>query len=279
MKAPRPKSITVVGSCAMDVVDGGPQSAGGCPAFAAEALVRAGGAGRVIGRIANGDRAVFAQVLEDSAVPVTLLPAATTTGFTLTYDGDRRAMTVDPVGDPWTLEELDAAAIETPWVHLAPLLRSDFPTEAIVRLPAAGHQVSFDGQGLVRIPRVGELGFDDAYDPELLGAITVLKLSEGEARIVGGGAFGLQESARLGIPEILVTFGSGGCDLYADGGVTRVPARRIRGVQATGAGDTFMVSYVSARAQGTAPLGAAQIATAVVAQLLEDRLVESATNR
>ena len=43
---------------------------------------------------------------------------------------------------------------------------------------------SHDGQGLVRVPQIGELTLDARYDPELLRHLTVLKLSEDETAVI-----------------------------------------------------------------------------------------------
>ncbi len=42
-------------------------------------------------------------------------------------------------------------------------------------------------------------------------------------------------------------------------------------VQATGAGDVFMVSYVAARSDGEDPAAAAHLAAETVAKMLEER--------
>ena len=78
--------------------------------------------------------------------------------------------------------------IDSEWVHLAPLLRSDFSAVAVAQLAARGHRVGYDGQGLVRVPQIGELTLDAGYDPEMLRHLTALKLSEDETAVVGARA-------------------------------------------------------------------------------------------
>jgi sugar/nucleoside kinase (ribokinase family) len=107
----------------------------------------------------------------------------------------------------------------------------------------------------------------------LLRHISVLKLAEDEAVIVADGAFEESTADRLGVPEILVTYGSEGCDVYADGSVVRVPAAwRVEGVQTTGAGDMFTSCYVANRAAGADPRHAVELASELVARELEKRL-------
>jgi sugar/nucleoside kinase (ribokinase family) len=223
-------------------------------------------------KLAPVDRPLFAPVLEAPRISVTALPAKTTSAFGLRYTGDERVLTVDAIGDPWIVADLDAAMIETSWVHLAPLLRSDFPVDVIETIAARGHQVSYDGQGLVRRPELGPLLVDAAYDTNLLSAVSVLKLNDEEAEAVAGGPFGLDAARRLGIPEIIVTLGSHGCILYVGGEAVRVPAARaVGGVHATGAGDLFMVAYLKARAGGIQPVPGAEQASEFVAATLEAR--------
>ncbi len=139
-------------------------------------------------------------------------------------------------------------------MHLAPLLRADFPESTLALLAERGHRVAYDGQGLVRADQLGPLTVDRDYPPALLRDISVLKLAEDEAVIVADGVFDAATAERLGVPEILVTMGSEGCDIYVDGSVVRVPAAwRVTGVQTTGAGDMFTACYVAHRAAGSSP--------------------------
>ena len=57
--------------------------------------------------------------------------------------------------------------------------------------------MSFDGQGLVRVPRTGEMAVDADFDPALLPPLTVLKLAQEEAEIVADGPFEARHAAVL----------------------------------------------------------------------------------
>lgn len=261
--------VTVLGNVAIDRIDGGEPSPGGGPSFVAMPLEATGVPGRIVTRLADADRALFDDVLAGAGVPVTVLPAPVTSGFGLHYAGDHRTLTVDAIGPSWTAGDIRAAAVDTAWVHVAPLLRSDFTTEAIAALAAAGCHVSYDGQGLVRVAETGPLRADAAFDPELLEGLQVLKLADDEAEILTSGTFRPAHARQFGVPEILVTHGSKGCDLFIDGEQLHVPAPfEVAGVHATGAGDTFTVAYVAARSRGDGPLEAAQAAGQLVAELL-----------
>lgn len=216
-------------------------------------------------RMANDDAPLFAAKLGDYPVPITVLPAARTNSFRMLYDGEERQLVVDCVGDPWTTDDVDAASINTEWVHIAPLLRDEFPVATLRHLVEAGHRISFDGQGLVRKAAIGTLREDDRYDPAILSTLTILKVSEEEAAIVAGGL-------RPGVPEVVTTLGSAGCDICTGGGTWHVPATRlVFGVHTTGAGDVFAVAYVALRASGMAPADAAVRASTEVAEMLDLR--------
>lgn len=264
--------VTVLGNLAVDRIDGRPPSPGGCPTFAGLPLEAIGG-GRIVTRAALADAPLFDDVLQGSGVPVELLPAASTSGFGMHYDGDHRTMTVDAIGPMWSADDLDAAAIRTAWVHVSPLLRTDFPADTLAVLAGRGHRVAYDGQGLVRAAQLGPLQVDAEFDRGLFASLSILKLADDEAPLLtGGAAFDEDHAAALGVPEIVVTYGSRGCDLFLGGERQHVPpAFAVSGVHATGAGDTFTVAYVAARARGDAPRAAAEAASQLVSELLQVR--------
>jgi sugar/nucleoside kinase (ribokinase family) len=270
--------VTVLGNLAIDVINGAPRSPGGCASFAGVALEAADGPGRIVAMGAEADHALFDPLRERFGDMLTILPSDRTSGFRLDYDDvDHRHMSVDAIGPVWGRAEVEAADPDTTWVHLAPLLRTDFPAETLALLSQRGHLVAYDGQGLVRADVLGPLVEDRHFPADLVTHIDVLKLAEDEAVVVADGPFDAATAERLGVPEIVVTYGSEGCDIYIDGAVARVPAAwRVLGVQTTGAGDMFTAHYVANRAAGAEPTRAAELASELVARELEKRLhVES----
>jgi len=266
--------VTVLGNLAVDVINGGPKTPGGCASFSGVALEAAGGPGSIVALAADGDHALFDPLLERFGSKIRILTADRTSAFRLDYeDVDHRRMSVEAIGPVWGAAEVEAAAPDTTWVHLAPLLRTDFPAETLAVLARRGHRIAYDGQGLVRADRLGPLVVDRHYPPALLAHLSILKLAEDEAVIVADGHFDQGTAARLGVPEILVTYGSEGCDIYTGETCVRVPAAwRVEGVQATGAGDMFTTCYVANRAAGADPRAAAKEASELVASELEKRL-------
>ena len=167
-------------------------------------------------------------------------------------------MTVEHLGNPWTPDDAEILAPGA-WVHVAPLLRSDFPAETLAAI-ARGRRLSFDGQGLVRAAELGPLKLDANFDPALLEHVQILKLAEEEAEVIGA-------VDTLGVPEVLVTYGERGSRVYYKGRSEKVGAWPIA-TDPTGSGDAFSAAYLAGRAQGLAPVSAARQATGVVAALL-----------
>ncbi len=259
--------LTLIANVALDRVNGGAWTGGGCPAFAAAALGFLGVRGVVHTACAESDLATFASLQSDERLRIDFLRASATTRFDLDYEGEERSMVVHAIGHSWSPADIDRLEITTEWVHLAPLLRSDFPAATVARLAARGHRIAYDGQGLVRAPEVGNLRLDDGYDRELLEQLTALKLSEEEAAVLG------DPGAELtGVPELILTHGSRGAELHCAGSLTQVaPEHVIPGVQTTGAGDAFMVAYVVGRQRGLAPGAAARLGAQVSSAMLAER--------
>lgn len=261
------RPIALVGSIAWDRVSGGEPRAGGMPSWAARALHVLGARAWVVAKCAAADRQALLRPLVATGLPVEWRPGEKTTEFSFSYDGDVRTMSVDAVGDPWRPAEV--GRLRAQWVHVGPLLRSDFDAATLDALARPGRRVSLDGQGLVRRPRTGPLTLDREYDPELLRHVSVLKLADDEAlALLGEVTRDSLESLR--VPEVVVTYGSRGSTLFADGKLAEVPSRPIA-ADPTGAGDSFAAAYVASRAAGHSPPAAARRATALVGAMLAGR--------
>lgn len=239
--------LVVLGNLSRDATSGGPR-AGGAAVHAARAV---GGRARIVARGAAADRGLV------EGLPVEWLEGERTAAFAYAYEGDRRTMTVEALGDRWSPEEAVAAAGDADWVHVGALARSDFPPETLAAL-ASRARVLLDGQGLVRPARTGPLVLDGEFDPEALRHVTALKLAEEEAAAAGP----------VDVPELLVTFGSRGFRLLAGGEETVLPAQPAVAADPTGAGDVFCAAYALARSGGQAPPEAALDAARTVARVL-----------
>lgn len=268
------RPLGVIGNLSRDIVGRGPARVGGGPYYAARALRLLGRRATLAVRCSRDDRAAFLPPLVALGLPVAWRPTRETTGFSFHYEGEQRLMRVEAVGDPWAPEDVRGwvrdAIGRSDWVLAAPLLRSDFPADTLAEL-ARGRRVSFDGQGLVRRPEIGPLQLDAEFDRDVLRSISILKLAEEEAQVLVG-EVDEESLASLGVPEVVVTLGSRGSLVLADGRLERVAARPAAGqVDPTGAGDAFAAAYLAGRAGGQSPVASARRATALVGELLAGR--------
>jgi sugar/nucleoside kinase (ribokinase family) len=257
----------VIGPLSRDLVDGHPERIGGPPWYAARALRAMQHEAVVVAKCGEPERRSYLRRLASLGLPVSLAAAGETTSFSFRYDADgHREMRVETIGVPWGEgDEPERALRRVEWVHVAPLLRDDFPPETLERI-GRRRRLLLDGHGLVRARRVGPLALDADFDRTLLRHVSILKLAEEEAQaILGDGE--LEELRELGVPEVVVTFGAGGSLVVTRDAAVRVAARPARG-DPTGAGDAFSVAYLSARAGGHRPISAARRASALVSALL-----------
>jgi sugar/nucleoside kinase (ribokinase family) len=267
------RPLAVIGHLSLDVVGRTPPRIGGAPWYAGRALHLLGHDAVIFAKCGEADRPRLQRRLASLGLPASLAAGGETTSFAMSYDEHgNRTMRVEAIGEPWRTDEPPGMLLRpVESLHVAPLLRSDFPPEALERL-GAGRRLLLDGQGLVRVPRTGALRLDADFDPALLRHVAILKLAEEEARVLVGEPTP-EALAELGVPEVLLTLGREGCLVLARGKAELVPARPVDGnVDPTGAGDAFAVSYLAARADGHAPVSAARRATALVAALLLRRV-------
>jgi sugar/nucleoside kinase (ribokinase family) len=263
------KPVGVIGNTASDRI-GGKTRPGGGPYHAGRALRALGRHGVILTKCADEDRRRLLTPLVCLGLPVLWHESETTAAFELTYDGENREMVVEEQGAEWTAGEMSGwvakALAGVEWVQVAALRRGEFPPDALAEL-ARGRRILLDGQGLVRAPGTGPLHTDAAYDPAVLENVSVLKLSEQEASVLG--ALDEDGARALGVAEVVITRGSRGVLVLERGRLEEVPVRPVEPVaDPTGAGDAFAAVYLASRAAGNRPVGAARRAAALVADLL-----------
>ncbi|MGH3009905.1 MAG: PfkB family carbohydrate kinase [Gaiellaceae bacterium] len=239
------RPLGVIGPLSLDVVEGRAPRIGGGAWHAGRALAALDADALIVAACGTNEEDAFRAALDELGVPFELHAAGATTAFSFSYDtAGTRTMVVDAIGEPF------AADVDADWLQVAPLLRGD------VVIPRAPH-VLLDGQGLVRRPRLGPLRLDADFDPGILRGVSILKLSEEEAAVVG----------LVDVPELIVTHGVRGATVNG----THIPADPVD-ADPTGAGDMFAAGYLAARAAGAEPVEAGRSATALVANLLSDNL-------
>lgn len=264
----------MIGSTTQDVVDGGAPRVGGPPFHAGRALRLLGARARIVTRCAAADRRSLLARVVALGLPVTWTPGERTAAFRLDYDGEARRAVVEELGDPWTPADARGWAGRglgrAEWVLVGGVVRSDFPAGTLAEL-GRGRRLLLDGQGLARPARTGPVVVDADVDPDVYRRAAMLKLSEHEAVALAGSTE--PDALRaLGVPEVLVTFGSGGSLVVTARAAERVHVRPVAGRDPTGAGDALAAAYLEARAAGHAPASAARRASGLVAALLLGRL-------
>jgi len=266
------RPLAVIGPLSRDIVDGRAEQIGGGPWYAARALHALQQKAMVVAKCGEPERRSYRRRLASLGLPVSLAAAGETTSFSFRYDAEgHREMRVEAIGEPWSEgDEPELGLRRVEWVHAAPLLRDDFPPEALERI-ARRRRLLLDGHGLVRTREIGPLRLDGNFDRKLLRHVSILKLAEEEAEAILGHSE-LEELRGLGVPEVVVTFGVGGSLVLTRDTSVRVTARPARG-DPTGAGDAFSVAYLSARAGGHTPISAARRASALVTALLSNSLL------
>jgi sugar/nucleoside kinase (ribokinase family) len=260
--------LALVGNLSLDLIDGEPPQAGGAPLHCSRAWRALHVRAMTIARCAREDERQFRRAFARLGVPVRIASARETTTFAFHYEGERRIMEVVRVGEAWSPTDV-ADLPYGAWVHVAPLLRGDFPLRTLAAV-ARGRRLSFDGQGLARVRAAGPLRLEPEPDlAALLRHVSILKLAEEEAVALVGG-IEPEALAKLGPPEVVVTFGSRGSLVVAGGRATEVAARHVD-ADPTGSGDVFAAAYLASRASGHAPVSAARRATGIVSSLLSGR--------
>ena len=200
--------VAAIGHISRDVIAGAAPRPGGGVFYAARALARLGTSARIAATCASEDRPSLLRPLQDFGLDVTWHESSATTAYSFHYEGERRIMWQDAVGDPWTPQHAVGAAGDAPWIDVCALARTDFPPETLAALADEGRQLLVDAQGLVRTAAVGPLHTDGDIG-DVLRYFEVLKLNDEEAETLVGSAD--PEGLRaLGVPEVLLTLGSRG---------------------------------------------------------------------
>jgi sugar/nucleoside kinase (ribokinase family) len=258
--------IAAIGHLTRDVVAGAAPRPGGGVFYAARSLARLGAGAHVAAACAPRDKEALLPALEAFGLPVAWFPSSRTTAYTFHYEGDRRVMWQDAVGDPWTPSRALEAAADAGWVHVAALTRTDFSSAALAAL-SPGRRLLLDAQGLVRTAALGPLRTDRAIG-DVLRHVAMLKLNAEEAETLVGGTAPTRLRS-LGVPEILLTLGARGSIVVTSDVVERLPEVAVAGtVDPTGAGDTYAAAYLASRARGADAVEAARVAAATVSSFL-----------
>lgn len=192
--------------------------------------------------------------MRSAGIQVEVLPSKKTVYFENVYgeNQDNRTQRVLAKADPFTVEELKNE--EARIFHLGSLLSDDFSLDVVKLLSGKGI-LAVDAQGYLREVR-GEKVFpvDWKDKREALKYIDILKVNEHEAEVLTGYKDAKQAALQLaewGVKEVLLTLGSLGSLIYAEGVFHQIPAYPPKEVvDATGCGDTYAMGYLYMRNKG-----------------------------
>lgn len=200
-------------------------------------------------------------------IDVTVLPSRKSVYFENRYgeDQNHRTQRVLAKADPFTPEGV--AGIKARYYHLGSLLADDFSIDIIKALSEKGI-VSVDAQGYLREVRGDKVYPVDWSDKlEALRYIDILKVNEHEAAVLTGATDprrGAEILAGWGVKEVVLTLGSMGSVILAEGHAYEIPAFTPTDiVDATGCGDTYMAGYLYMRNKGAGYEEAGRFAAAM----------------
>lgn len=208
-----------------------------------------------------------------AGIDVEVIPSRHTVYFENIYEEDqnKRHQRVRAKADPFTIESIKD--VKAKFIVLGSLLADDFSLDVIKYLSTRGTLV-VDAQGYLREVRGEKVYAIDWKDKhEALKYVDILKVNEYEAEVLTGTADlhkAALQLAEWGVKEVLLTQGSFGSTILADGKFYNIPAYEpLNVVDATGCGDTFVMGYVYKRAQGADIDEAGHFAAAVSTLKLE----------
>lgn len=211
--------------------------------------------------------------IRNLGIEVQVIPSKKTVYFENIYGNnpDERTQRVLAKADPFTIENLKDA--EADIFHLGTLLADDFSLDVIKYLSTKGI-LSADAQGYLREVRGEKVyAIDWAEKKEALKYIDILKVNEKEMEVLTGHSDPEKAALQLaewGVKEVLITLGSLGSLIYAEGEFHRIPAFPPKElVDATGCGDTYAAGYLYMRNQGASYYDAGCFAAAMSTLKLE----------
>jgi sugar/nucleoside kinase (ribokinase family) len=184
---------------------------------------------------------------------------------------DYRTQRVLQKADPFTITQLEGT--EAAFFHLGPLLADDLSLDVIKYLAGKG-KLSLDVQGFLRDVKNQEVyAIDWPEKKEALKHITILKANEYELEVLTHCTNiqeGILQLASWGVTEVVITLGSMGSVIYADGLFHTIPACLPTIIaDATGCGDTYMAGYLYQRAIGASIDYAGKFAAAMASLKIE----------
>lgn len=242
---------------------------------------------RLIASLGQEDMNVV-EDLQHDGIEVEVIPSRKTVFFENIYGNNmnERQQRVRAKADPFTVDKLKTlfegktqnisdmdVSDSRPFIVLGSLMADDFSIDVIKYLATKGTLV-VDAQGYLREVRDEEVfPCDWTEKREALRMIDILKVNEHEAEVLTGEK-DLRKAclllAQWGVKEVLLTLGSMGSVILADGKFYEIPVYvPEKEIDATGCGDTYVMGYLYMRAQGADIEQAGHFASVIAGKKLE----------
>lgn len=234
------------------------RKAGGAPINATIAVARNGLETGFYGKVGKDDFGTFLlDVMKENHVealsPEPTEEAVTTMAIVTLYeDGERTFTFVRKPGADMMLstDDIKEEHIEnTRLVHGGSLTLSGGPvTDATIKVLRVAHEknklVSFDVNYRDFIWN-GDAAAATAKVREILPYVDLLKVSDEEVGLFGGEEKIPELMREYGIAAVIETLGADGAQCFYDGECFKVPGRKAKAIDATGAGDAFWGGFLS----------------------------------
>ena len=257
------RDLYSIGEMVIDFIPGSEpasyiRKAGGAPANVAIAVTKNGLRSAMCCKVGEDDFGRFlmdtlAEYDVEAVCPDLCREAITTMAFvTLAENGERRFTFARKPGADMMLSEADVKEndiADSAIIHAGSCSLSAQPeAAATVRALRLGHEygklVSFDVNYRNLMWNDDEAACTAAVK-DILKYVDLLKISEEEVDMMGGEAAIPALMAENGIALVVQTLGPKGARAYFGGAAFDVEGRRVRAVDATGAGDAFWGAFLS----------------------------------
>ena len=226
----------------------------------------------LVTKLGSDDAAVVDKMRGDG-IDVLNFPSRHTVFFENIYGADQndRTQKVRAKADPFTVDEM--RGLDAGIYHLGSLLADDFSPEVVKYLSSKG-RISIDAQGYLREVRGEDVYAVDWKDKrDILACTDIIKVNEHEMEVITGSSdpqTAARQLAEWGVKEVVVTLGSYGSLILADGQFHSIPAYEPHEiVDATGCGDTYSAGYLYCRSQGEGFAESGRFAAAMCTLKLE----------
>ncbi len=228
-----------IGHITQDLLPNGDRAFGGTVTYAAQTATALGcRTGIITSAGADEDVKALFRIADLHEIKVHCVPGRQTTTFENIYSAAGRVQVIHQVAAALGQADIPAGWERAQIVHIGPVAQEVAPetilrfSDSLVGLTPQGWMRRWDASGSV-MPMEWPLAAQ--YVP--LAAATIISEEDlpDEAALA---------QFRAWAPILVLTRGPGGCVVFMDDEVRRVPAEEVRAIETTGAGDIFAAAFL-----------------------------------